>query len=117
MRRYEGNMTQSASSPYPIRPIEEDELDGFISVDEHAFNTSPWSDNDRRVALDRFEFDRTLPAFDDTTPVRVTMCYSFRLSVSGQEVLRAARVTVLAGTAPHPPRAPLWTPTRLPPSP
>jgi hypothetical protein len=69
-------MTQSASSPYPIRPIEENELDGFINVDEHAFNTSPWSDGDRRVAVDRFEFDRTLAAFDDSTPVGVTMCYS-----------------------------------------
>jgi predicted acetyltransferase len=101
MRRYEGNMTQSASSPYPIRPIEEDELDGFISVDEHAFNTSPWSDNDRRVALDRFEFDRTLAAFDDTTPVGVTMCYSFRLSVPGQEVLPAAGVTFVAVMPTH----------------
>ena len=94
-------MTQSASSPYPIRPIEEDELDGFISVDEHAFNTSPWSDNDRRVALDRFEFDRTLAAFDDTTPVGVTMCYSFRLSVPGQEVLPAAGVTFVAVMPTH----------------
>jgi len=94
-------MTQSASSPYPIRPIKEDELDGFIGVDEHAFNTSPWSDNDRRVALDRFEFDRTLAAFDDTTPVGVTMCYSFRLSVPGQEVLPAAGVTFVAVMPTH----------------
>ena len=89
-------MTQSASSPYPIRPIEEDELDGFLNVDEHAFNTSPWSNADRRVGIDRFEFDRTLAAFDDTTPVGVTMCYSFRLSVPGQEVLPAAGVTFVA---------------------
>jgi hypothetical protein len=54
-----------ASSPYPVRPIDENELDGFPRVDEHAFNTSPWSDDDRRVALDLFEFDRTLAAFDD----------------------------------------------------
>src|SRR6266516_5759067 len=96
MRRYEGTMTQSASSPYPIRPIEEDELDGFLNVDEHAFNTSPWSDDDRRVGIDRFEFDRTLAAFDDTTLGGVTMCYSFRLSVPGQEVLPAAGVTFVA---------------------
>ena len=89
-------MTQSASSPYPIRPIEENELDGFLNVDEHAFNTSPWSDDDRRVALDRFEFDRTLAAFDDTTPVGVTMCYSFQLSVPGLEMLPAAGVTFVA---------------------
>jgi hypothetical protein len=81
-------MTQSASSPYPIRPIEQDELDGFLNVDEHAFNTSPWSDDDRRVGLDLFEFDRTLAAFDDTTPVGVTMCYSFQLSVPGSRCCR-----------------------------
>ena len=94
-------MTQSASSPYPIRPIEENELDGFINVDEHAFNTSPWSDGDRRVAVDRFEFDRTLAAFDDSTPVGVTMCYSFQLSVPGQEVLPAAGVTYVAVLPTH----------------
>src|SRR5882757_8778093 len=101
MRRYEGSMTQSASGPYPIRPIEEDELDGFMSVDEHAFNTSPWSEGDRRVALDRFEFDRTLAAFDDSTQVGVTMCYSFQLSVPGQEVLPAAGVTFVSVLPTH----------------
>ena len=67
-------MTQSASSPYPIRPIEENELDGFLNVDEHAFNMSPLSDSDRQVAVDRFEFDRTLAAFDD--PGLATPCQS-----------------------------------------
>jgi predicted acetyltransferase len=89
-------MTQSASGPYPVRPIDENEIDGFIGVDEHAFNTSPWSADDRRVALDRFEFDRTLAAFDDTTPVGVTMCYSFQLSVPGLQMLPAAGVTFVA---------------------
>src|ERR1700730_15283748 len=101
MRRYEGTMTQSASSPYPIRPIEENELDGFLNVDEHAFNTSAWSDEDRRVGIDLFEFDRTLAAFDGSTQVGVTMCYSFRLSVPGQEVLPAAGVTFVAGLPTH----------------
>jgi len=94
-------MTQSASGPYPIRPIEEDDLDGFMNVDEHAFNTSPWSEGDRRVALDRFEFDRTLAAFDGSTQVGVTMCYSFRLSVPGQEVLPAAGVTFVSVLPTH----------------
>ena len=94
-------MTQSASGPYPIRPIEEDELDGFLNVDEHAFNTSPWSEGDRQVALDRFEFDRTLAAFDGSTQVGVTMCYSFRLSVPGQEVLPAAGVTFVSVLPTH----------------
>src|ERR1041384_5907335 len=93
-----------ASSPYPVRPIDENEIDGFVNVDEHAFNTSPWSDDDRRVALDRFEFDRTLAAFDDTTPVGVTMCYSFQLSVPGLQTLPAAGGAVGAGmpTDPRP---------------
>ena len=94
-------MTQSASSPYPIRPIEENELDAFLNVDEQAFNTSPWSDSDRRVGIDRFEFDRTLAAFDDSTPVGVTMCYSFQLSVPGQEMLPAAGVTYVAVLPTH----------------
>ena len=89
-------MTQSASSPYPVRPIDENEIDGFLRVDEHAFNTSPGSDEDRRMTLDRFEFDRTLAAFDDTTPVGVTMCYSFQLSVPGLQMLPAAGVTFVA---------------------
>jgi predicted acetyltransferase len=94
-------MTQSASSPYPIRPIGENELDDFLNVDEHAFNTSPWSDSDRQVGVDRFEFDRTLAAFDDRTPVGVTMCYSFQLSVPGQEMLPAAGVTFVAVLPTH----------------
>src|SRR5260370_20235176 len=86
---------------YPIRPIEENELDSFMRVDEHAFNTSPWSDGDRQVAIDRFEFDRTLAAFDGTTPVGSTMCYSFQLSVPGQEMLPAAGVTFVSVMPTH----------------
>ena len=70
-------------------------------MDEHAFNTSPWSDSDRQVGVDRFEFDRTLAAFDDRTPVGVTMCYSFQLSVPGQEMLPAAGVTFVAVLPTH----------------
>ncbi|HYX62295.1 MAG TPA: GNAT family N-acetyltransferase [Streptosporangiaceae bacterium] len=89
-------MSPASSSPYPVRPIDEHEIDDFIRVDQHAFNTSPWSDDDRRVALDRFEFDRTLAAFDAATPVGVTMCYSFQLSVPGLQMLPAAGVTFVA---------------------
>ena len=70
-------------------------------VDEHAFHGSPLSESDRRVVLDRFEFDRTLAAFDGTTPVGVTMCFSFQLSVPGQEVLPAAGVTFVAVLPTH----------------
>ena len=94
-------MTKSASSPYPIRPIEEDEFDSFVEVDEHAFHGSPHSESGRRMVLDRFEFDRTLAAFDGPTPVGVTMCFSFQLSVPGQEVLPAAGVTFVAVLPTH----------------
>jgi len=97
-------MTESAShadGPYPIRPIEEDEFDGFQTVDEHAFHGSPPSESERRMILDRFEFDRTLAAFDGTTQVGVTMCFSFQLSVPGHQVLPAAGVTFVAVLPTH----------------
>jgi predicted acetyltransferase len=94
-------MTESARGPYPIRPIEEDEFDSFVMVDEHAFHSSPLSEGDRRIVLDRFEFDRTLAAFDGAIPVGVTMCYSFQLSVPGQQVLPAAGVTFVAVLPTH----------------
>jgi len=90
-------MTESASSrtggPYPIRAITEDEFDSFEAVTQHAFHGSPLSESGRHMVLDRFEFDRTLAAWDGAAPVGVTSIYSFQLSVPGQEVLPAARVT------------------------
>ena len=94
-------MTKFASSPYPIRPIEEGEFDSFVEVAEHAFHGSPLSESDRRMVLDRFEFDRTLAAFDGSDPVGITMCFSFQLSVPGQEVLPAAGVTFVAVLPTH----------------
>lgn len=88
-------------SPYPIRPIEESEFDSFLTVDEHAFHGSPMSDTDRNIILERFEFDRSLAAFDGTAPVGVTMCFSFQLSVPGGDVLPAAGVTFVAVLPTH----------------
>ena len=88
-------------SPYPIRPIEENEFDRFEVVDQHAFHGSPPSESGRRIILDRLEFDRTLAAFDGATPVGVTACFSFQLSVPGQEVLPAAGVTFVAVLPTH----------------
>jgi predicted acetyltransferase len=97
--------TESASNrpgnPYPIRPIEESEFDAFVAVDEHAFHGSPMSDSDRRLILERFEFDRSLAAFDGPAPVGVTMCHSFQLSVPGGDVLPAAGVTFVAVMPTH----------------
>jgi predicted acetyltransferase len=94
-------MTESASGPYPIRPITEPEFDSFEEVAQHAFHGSPLSESDRRMVLERFEFDRTLAAWDGAAPIGVTSIYSFQLSVPGQEVLPAAGVTFVAVLPTH----------------
>jgi predicted acetyltransferase len=80
-------MTETASprNPDPIRPITEDEFDRFHLIDEHAFHGSPLPARDRENTLSRFEFDRTLAAFDPDlgTPVGITAIFSFRLTVPG----------------------------------
>jgi predicted acetyltransferase len=83
----------AAGAPYPIRPIGPDEFDSYQLVDQHGFNDGPMSDGVRRAVLSRFEFDRSLAAFDGGTPVGIAAAYSFRLSVPGSELLPAAGVT------------------------
>jgi predicted acetyltransferase len=89
-------MTNSASSgnhPYPIRPVSPDEFDAFHTVEMHAFHGSPLSEDDRDLVLSRFEFDRSLAAFDGATPVGTAAAYSFQLSVPGHQALPAAGIT------------------------
>ena len=87
-------MTESAAgAPYPIRPIVPDEFDSYQLVDQHGYNAGPMSEEVRRAVLSRFEFDRSLAAFDGGTPVGIAGAYSFRLSVPGSELLPAAGVT------------------------
>ena len=90
-------MTETSSSgpehPYPIRPIGPDEFDRFELVDQHGFHGGPMPDSDRQRVLAGFEYDRSLAAFDGGTPVGVAIAYSFRLSVPGSELLRAAGVS------------------------
>ncbi len=90
-------MTESArsgaDSPYPIRPIGPDEFDRFHLVDQHGFNAGPMSENDRQLVQTRFEWDRSLAAFDGDAPVGIAGAYSFQMCVPGQELLPAAGVT------------------------
>jgi predicted acetyltransferase len=87
-------MTDTAGDvPYPIRPIGPAEFDGFQLVDQHGFNEGPMAEGDRRLVLSRFEFDRSLAAFDGGTPIGIAGAYSFRLSVPGSELLPTAGVT------------------------
>jgi hypothetical protein len=68
-------MTES----YPIRPITPDEFDQFHLVDQHAFHGAPLTAEQRPKILSRLEFDRTLAAFDGSTPVGIAAAFSFRL--------------------------------------
>ena len=90
-------MTESAAGTprpaYPIRPIVPDEFDSYQLVDQHGFNAGPMTEDVRRAVMSRFEFDRSLAAFDGGTPIGITAIYSFRLSVPGSELLPAAGVT------------------------
>ena len=56
---------------YPVRPISPDEFDAFHLVEEHAFHGGPLPAGKRPQVLSRFEFDRSLAAFDGSTPVGI----------------------------------------------
>ncbi len=71
------------TEPYPIRPIAEDEFDAFHRVDQYAFHGSPLSADERAKILPRFEFDRSLAAFDGRTPVGIAAAYSLRMRLPG----------------------------------
>ncbi len=68
---------------YPIRPITADEFDAFHHVTEQAFHEGPPSERARTGMLSRTELDRTLAAFDGSTPVSSASIYSFRMCVPG----------------------------------
>jgi predicted acetyltransferase len=71
------------ATSYPIRPITEDELAAFLTVDQHAFHEGPRSERSRANFLARVEFDRTLAAFDGKTIVGGAGAYSFQMRVPG----------------------------------
>jgi predicted acetyltransferase len=71
---------------HPIRPITPAEFDAFQLLDQHAFHGSPMSVAARTEVMARFEFDRSLVAFDGSTPVGGTAVYTFRLRVPGATV-------------------------------
>lgn len=83
------------ADPYPLRPITEDEYDAFHLVDQHAFNGGPQPATERALFRRKFEFDRSLAAFDGSQPVGTAGAYSFQLSVPGA-MLPAAGVSFVA---------------------
>ena len=84
-------------SRYPIRAITEDEFDIMRLVNDHAFHAGPFSPQHRAGTISRFEFDRSLSAFDPSTgaPVGNTAAFSFQLTVPGA-TLPAAGVSHVA---------------------
>ncbi|HWG63942.1 MAG TPA: GNAT family N-acetyltransferase [Streptosporangiaceae bacterium] len=74
------------AEPYPIRPINDDEFAAFHAVDEQAFHGERPSPQRKRDMIDRFEFDRSLAAFDEGEPVGIAGAWSFQLSVPGAQI-------------------------------
>jgi predicted acetyltransferase len=68
---------------YPIRPVSEDELADFLTVDQHASHGTPMSGRAHANFLARLEFGRTLAAFDGGTIVGGTGVFSFQMRVPG----------------------------------
>jgi predicted N-acetyltransferase YhbS len=68
---------------YPIRPVAEDELAGFLAVDQHASHGTPLSQRAHANLLARLEFDRTLAAIDGDTIIGTAGVFSFQMRVPG----------------------------------
>ena len=68
---------------YPIRPVAEDELAGFLAVDQHASHGTPLSELAHANLLARLEFDRTLAALDGDTIIGTAGVFSFQMRVPG----------------------------------
>jgi predicted acetyltransferase len=85
---------------YPIRPITGNEFASAYRVDEHAFSASWPTEPEMRHFRDRFEFDRSLAAFDDDVITGTACAFSFMLSVPGA-VVPAAGVSGVAVLPSH----------------
>ena len=68
--------------PYPIRPVDKAEFDGFWDVVESAFNLSEPATT-RKVAQPLIEFDRTLAAVDGDQFVGTTTACTFTMGIPG----------------------------------
>src|SRR2546421_11667914 len=71
------------ATPYPIRPITEDEVLAAHAVSEHAFHGGPQSDQARARLNARLEHDRTVAAFDAGLIAGTAGAVSFRMRVPG----------------------------------
>jgi predicted acetyltransferase len=86
------------ATPFPIRPITEDELLEAHAVSEHAFHGGPQSDQARARLHARLEYDRTVAAFDAGLIVGTAGAFSFRMRVPG--ALTAVAGVTMVGVLP-----------------
>jgi predicted acetyltransferase len=86
------------ATPYPIRPVTEDELLAVLTVHEHAFHGGPPSDQVRARLHSRTEYERTVAAFDGGVIVGTAGAFSFRMRVPG--ALAAVAGVSLVGVLP-----------------
>ncbi len=86
--------------PYPVRPITEEEFAGMRAVDEHAFHTAWPAEPEIQHFRERFEFDRSLAAFDGAVIAGSACAFSIMLGVPGA-VLPAAGVSGVSVLPPH----------------
>jgi predicted acetyltransferase len=85
---------------YPIRPVAEDELAGFLAVDQHASHGTPLSERAHANLLARLEFDRTLAALDGDTIIGTAGVFSFQMRVPGA-IAAVAGVSLVAVLPSH----------------
>ena len=85
-------------TPYPIRPITEEELPALHAVLEHAFHSGPLPDQALARVTARIEFDRTVAAFDGGTMAGTAGAFSFRMRIPG--ALAAVAGVSLVGVLP-----------------
>jgi predicted acetyltransferase len=88
------------TTPYPIRPITEDDMPAFHAVHEHAFHAGPMPDHIRARFHSRVEYERTVAAFDGGTIVGTTGAFSFRMRVPGA-LVAVAGVSLVAVLPSH----------------
>lgn len=85
---------------YPIRPIVEADLAGFLAVDRHASHGVPMPERARANLLARLEFDRAFGAFDGGTIVGGAGAFSFQMRVPGA-IAAVAGVSLVAVLPSH----------------
>lgn len=83
------------AEPYLMRPITEAEFASAHGVDVHAFHSSWPAEPEIEHFRPRFEFDRSLGAFDGDLIAGIAAAFSFRMTVPGA-VVPAAGVTAVA---------------------